>query len=57
METLCKDTCMDIVWVCIMYGLLLRKKCMEWYGSFVSWVKLDLWFCFGKDVFWLKEFW
>ena len=57
METLCKDTCMDIVWVCIMYGLLVRKKCMEWYGSFVSWVKLDLWFCFGKDVFWLKEFW
>ena len=21
---------------------------MEWYGSVVSWVKLYLWFCFGK---------
>ena len=33
---------------------------MEWYGidvrSVVSWFKLDLWFCFEKGVFWLKEF-
>ena len=43
---------MDIVWVCIDYVWVISKeKCMEWYRSVVSWVKLDLWFCFEKDVF------
>ena len=28
---------------------------MEWYGSVVSWVKLDLWFCFEKGVFLAKN--
>ena len=26
------------------------------FRSIVSWFKFDLWFCFEKGVFWLKEF-
>ena len=26
------------------------------FRSVGSWFKLDLWFCFEKGVFWLKEF-
>ena len=48
METLCKDTCMEIVWkLCVkilvwkLYGIYIcldyvwiisMEKCMEWYG-------------------------
>ena len=27
------------------------------FRSVVSWLKLDLWFCFENGVFWLKDFW
>ena len=48
---------MESIYGWIMYGLLVWKKCMElMFGSVVSWFKLDLWFCFKNDVFWLKEF-
>ena len=49
-----KSQGMDIVWVCIDYVWVISKeKCMEWYRSVVSWVKLDL---FQKRCVWMKEF-